>query len=120
MSYINLIGDFFDPDNSWNLKTDKNGKPILQNFDDIYNKAQIVPFNHMTHVTKLFSLHPLEMGVMTTGIASIGDRTIKSLINEFKSKDKAFNAKTRPSNYTVNSIGGRLLKFVYKFSSKMR
>ena len=113
-----LISEFFDSENEWRLKVGTNGETILKNFDDIYNKARLVPFDHMTHVTKMFSLAPLEMGVMQTGIASIGNRTIKSLINEFKSKETAFNNKKKPTNYTVKSIGKKLQNFVNEFFNK--
>ncbi len=70
--------EYFDIDTG-DIKYGPDGKPILNKFfDHVYNKSQEIPYNHMTHVTKLFSLEPLEMGVMVTGIASIGDRTIKS------------------------------------------
>lgn len=105
---------YFNHKDEFKLKLDKEGKPTLSNFSDIYNKAQIVPFNHMTHMTKIFSLEPLKMGIMTTGIVSIGERTIKSLISEFKSKEKAFSSKVRTTNYTVNSISKRLLTFINK------
>jgi 20S proteasome alpha/beta subunit len=112
---LDLISEFFDPENEWNLKVGNDGKTILQDFHDIYKKARSVPFDHMTHVTKIFSLAPLEIGVMQTGIVSIGDRTIKSLINEFKSNEPAFNNKKKPTNYTVKSIGKKLLNFINKF-----
>jgi len=110
-----LISEFFDSKNEWKLKIGTDGKTILQNVDDIYKKVRYVPFDHMTHVTKMFSFAPLEIGVMQTGIASLGDRTIKSLINEFKSKEPAFNNKKKPTNYTVKSIGKKLLNFINKF-----
>jgi hypothetical protein len=53
------------------------------------------------------------MGIMTAGIASIGNRTIKSLLREFISIDKAFQTK-RPTNYTVNSIGTRIKEFIWE------
>ncbi len=110
-----LINDYFDPDNDYKIKLDTDGKPLLQDFSDIYGKAQIVPFNHMTYVDKLFSLSPLEMGVMTAGLSSIGDYTIKNLINQFKAHDSAFKGRYKPKNYTVNSIAGRLLEFINTF-----
>lgn len=109
---IDLAVRFFDPSNNWELKTDENGQPLLQNFEDVFNSAQNVPFNHMTHMEKLFSLEPLEMAVMHTGLTSIGDRTINSLMKEFKKKDQAFSDPRRRGNYTVNSVGRRLLSFV--------
>ncbi|MBC8525972.1 MAG: hypothetical protein ISS28_07350 [Candidatus Cloacimonetes bacterium] len=99
--------EFFDSD--FKLKKNKNGKPMLKGFSDIWNKRQDIPYSHMTHVSKLFSLSPLEMGVMTTGIASIGDRTVKSLIEEFKSKEPACQDKPKPKNYTVKGIAKKIL-----------
>jgi hypothetical protein len=106
--------NYFDPDKEFEIKIDETGKPLLKNFHILYDYAQSLPYNHMTHVDKLFSLAPLEMGVMTTGLASIGNFTIKNLINQFKSSDKAFKTGKQPSNYTVKSVSERLLKFIYK------
>ena len=66
----------------------------------------------MTHVTKLCSLEPLPMGIMTAGITSIGNRTIRSLISEFKTTDKAFSGIRLPTNYTVRSVGDRIKQFI--------
>ncbi len=115
---FDLLPDFFETKDDWSLKVDKEGNPTLKTFQDIYKKAQSVPFNHMPHVTKLFPLDPLEMGVMITGIASIGERTIKSLINEFKNNDIAFNKNKKPANYAVKKVAGRLLKFIDPFYQK--
>lgn len=71
---------------------------MLKNFKSIHAKTKSVPY---THMSKLFSLSPLEMGIMRTGIASIGDRTIKSLIEEFKSSDSTFDKETIPEDYTI-------------------
>lgn len=110
-----LVNDYFDPSNNYKLKTDINGNPLLQNFNDFYNKSELIPYNHMTDVTKLFSLEPLPMGVMTTGIASIGSRTIKSIIREFKAKQTTLTKGRKPNNYTVNSIGKKLLAFIMPY-----
>jgi len=104
---------FFDSKKNYEIKTSNDGKPLLNNFDTIYRKSQQIPFNHMPHVTKLFSLEPLEMGLMITGISSIGNRTIKSLINEFKTEDKAF--KKGATNYTVKTVAERLKTFIDGF-----
>lgn len=110
-----LAVKFFDPDNSWGLKLDDEGNPVLKNLEDILTLSERVPYNHMTHVDKLFSLRPLEMGMMITGLSSIGDRTIKGLIAEFKRKDKVFKTKPKPTNYTVKSVAERFFKFISTF-----
>jgi hypothetical protein len=116
-----LLGEFFDPQTGFKLKIGKDGNPILKKFDDIYSKAVSIPYDHMTHVSKLFSLAPLEMGVMITGISSIGDRTIKSLISEFKRDKLTFPTLTVPKSrkkvpdYTVDDIAHQLLDFILSF-----
>ncbi|MCK9375520.1 MAG: hypothetical protein M0P73_05145 [Syntrophobacterales bacterium] len=108
-----LLGEFFDPQEGYKLKVDKDGTPLLKKFDDVYKKSELIPYYHMTHVSKLFSLEPLGMGVMATGIASIGNRTIKSLIREFKVSEYAFTKDGMNStDYTVDSIAQALLKFI--------
>lgn len=109
------LTNFFDPQNNYELKVDQGGKPLLRNFDILFDHAQYIPYNHMTHVDKLFSLSPLEMGVMITGLASIGNFTVKNMINQFKASDKAFKGGKKPPNYTVKSISERLLEFIRKY-----
>lgn len=112
---IDLV-DYFDlTDSTLSLKLDKNGKPILKNFNDIYKLSHDVPFTHMPHMSKLFSLEPLEMALMITGVTSIGDRTIKSIIEEFKSKDLMFRVKPKPRNYSVETLAHKILDFVTEF-----
>jgi len=100
----------FDPQNDFKLKLDDKGKPLLNNFSALLEQAQAVPYNQLSNVSKLFDLSPLPMGVMFTGITSIGNRTIGKLVSEFKEHDKAFQKKAKPSNYAVRAIGDRLLK----------
>lgn len=114
---FDLVPEFFDPEADWKLKTDEEGNPILRDFGLVWKKAQTVAFNQMTHVAKLFSLQPLEMGIMTTGIASIGNRTIKSLIQEFKSKSE-FGQNRSGSNWAVEEIAGHLLLFFKQYFDK--
>lgn len=103
---------YFDPSDDLKVRTDKNGRPLLSDFGKIYEKARHVPYDHMTHVDKLFSLYPpLEMGVMCAGLVAIRDSSIKNLIGEFKS-DEWIQRKKR-ANYTLKSIGERLLQFMW-------
>ena len=52
------------------------------------------------------------MGVMFTGITSIGNRTIGKLISDFRETDSVFDTDAEPSNYTVRSVGDRLLQYL--------
>lgn len=108
------LAEFFDFKKDFELKKDGNGNPVLRNIRSIWNKAKLIPYTHMTHMTKLFSLSPLEMGVMSAGLVSIGDRTIQSLIEEFKSQGPAFKTKPKPKNYTVRSIAKKMLDFILR------
>jgi len=103
---------YFDPENDWQIRQDSKGKPLLQNVRQLMDFSESIPYIHMTHVSKLFSLEPLPMGIMTSGISSIANRTIKSLISEFKRTDKAFIR--TPTNFTVRSIGERIKDFIYE------
>jgi hypothetical protein len=105
------LDEFFDKD--FKLKIDKDGNPVLKDFWDIGRKGQYLPYAHMTHMTKLFSLSPLPMGIMCTGITSIGNRTIKSLIEECKSKESVFLEK--PESYTVKEIADKILIFISRY-----
>lgn len=106
--------DFFDPQDDWKLKKDSDGNPLLKDIGQITELTESIPYDHMTHVTKLCSLDPLPMGIMTAGVTSIGDRTIRSLLSEFKQNDRAFSTKRAPTNYTVRSIGDRIKQFIYQ------
>ena len=99
--------EFFDKE--LKLKKGKDSKPLLKDFSDIWSKKQSIPYAHMTHVGKQFSLSPLPMGIMATGISSIGDRTIKSLIGEFKSRETTCQEEPKPKNYTVKGMAEKIL-----------
>lgn len=111
------LSEYFDSEGGWNIKIDSKGKPLLGNFANIYDKAEDVPYSHMQYVDKLFPLTPLKMGIMTTGLVSIGDRSIKNLIGEFKTTDDFKNIGNR--NYTLRTVAQRLLKFIWKYYSQV-
>ena len=103
------LWEYFDEEDGYSLRRGPDGEPVLKDFRQIFDLAQSVPYDHMTDLDKLVSLEPLPMGFMYTGITSIGDRTIKSLVSEFKEKDKAFRTQPSVTNFTVKSIAKRLL-----------
>src|SRR4030042_608874 len=111
----NDLAKYFDLDNGSKIRVGPDGKPALEELSQITCQCQEVVCSHLTHVDKLFSLNPLKIGVMCAGIAYIGDRSVKSLITEFKQRDKAFKLKT--SNYTLKTIGERLLSFLWSHYS---
>jgi len=101
---------FFDSKDGFKIKVDGQGQPVIDNFFVLLEQAQAVPYNQLSNVSKLFDLSPLPIGVMFTGITSIGNRTIGKLVSEFKETDPAFDTAADPSNYVVRVIGDRLLK----------
>ena len=100
----------FDPDNDFKLRVDDQGEPLLDSFSSILEQAQVIPYNQLSNVSKLFDLSPLPMGVMFTGTTSIGNRTIGKLISEFREADPVFDEDAEPTNYSVRSVAGRLLQ----------
>ena len=107
-----LIVFFEESGDDWILKPG-----ALSSFGQILDKAQQVPYNQMDYVTKLFSLSPLPMGAMFTGVASIGDDTVRSLVAEFKETDSVLRTKRPRGNYTVMATAKRMLTF---FRSRYR
>ena len=115
--------EYFDSEDELKTKLDEDGRPLLDNFGDVIERAQTIPYNQLGNVKKLFDLNPLPMGVMFTGTTSIGNRTIGRLIAEFKETDQAFNGSnaehvlsdsegSEQSNYKVQTIGDRLRRFL--------
>ena len=112
---LELSGYF---NNDGTQKLDDAGEPLLDSFSKLFDKAIEYPYNHMTHVDKMFSLTPLKLGVLTAGIASLGNRTVNSLIAEFKSSDILFSRATEPANYTVRSVSTKLVQFIRPYYNK--
>ena len=106
---------YFDRDNDFKIKVDDHGKPLLDSLPTLMDQAQSVPYNQLNNVSKLFDLSPLPMGVMFSGITSIGDRTIGKMISAFKERELASVPGTEQSNYTVRSVCDRLREFLRQY-----
>ena len=109
------LSEYFDAGNEYRIRLDDQGKPLLDSLLTIMEQAQSVPYNQLGNVLKLFDLSPLPMGVMFSGITSIGDRTIGKMISEFRERDRPSDSSTEQSNYTVRSIGDRLREFLRQY-----
>ena len=73
------LTEYFDLENDGKLKSDEKGNPLPFDFwNNIMSHRDDVPYNHMTHIGKLFEIG--RAGVMTSGVVSIGDTTLKSII----------------------------------------
>ena len=109
------LSEYFDADDEYRIRLDDQGRPILDSLLTLMEQAQAVPYNQLGNVLKLFDLSPLPMGVMFSGITSIGDRTIGKMISEFKERENASNSSAEQSNYNVRSIGDRLREFLRQY-----
>ena len=74
----NLLLRYFDSN------TQKLKEGLELDFQEIYDLCETIPVSHMTHVDKLFQLHE-NVGVAISGLVSIGDRTLKSIVEEVMS-----------------------------------
>lgn len=108
---LSLVGKYFDQE-TLEILVDEDGASKLKSLVDILSIAQQVPYNHMSHVQKLMPLGKLPAGVMVTGVASIGDRTVRSLLTEFCTTDPAIRDK---ENYTIRTLSQRLYDFVSEY-----
>jgi 20S proteasome alpha/beta subunit len=104
------LSDYFDKDNGCKLKVGDDGQPLLDTWSKIAGRFMEVPYKSHTEVDKIFSLDPLKMGVMVCGVASIGQRTVKSLIEEFK--DTASFVELSLNGHTLKNVASELLDFL--------
>jgi hypothetical protein len=113
----NDLAEYFETGKGHQLKLGPEGKPLLRDWSNILNKAQNIPSNNYEHVEKIFSLAPLEMGVMSSGVAALGDRSLTSLFREFSSSKEAHELKN--TAYTLFNVGERLLIFLWEHYSRI-
>ncbi len=107
-----LVG-YFDPANNWAIRSQVDGKPVLSDIYKIMAVSQEIPYKQLLHVNKLFHLKPLPVGAMFTGITSIGQRSIRSLIEEFIDNDPSTTPQAALHGpYKVGDIAQRLLDFL--------
>ena len=109
------LSDYFDANDDFRIKVDEQGRPILDSLHTIMDQAQSIPYNQLGNVLKLFDLSPLPMGVMFSGLTSIGDRTIGKMISEFKQHESNSAESSEQSNYTVRTVADRLRKFLRQY-----
>ncbi len=104
MSFKNLINNFFD-----SATGDVKINPKIKTASDIFRDIEQVPYNQLPSVTKIFNLHAeLPVGVLFAGIAAIGNKSIKNLIDEFSlSIDKEYH-----KNYTLDDLATRFLDYL--------
>ena len=106
------LAQYFDFDRDGELITDENGKPVLSNFwEHIHSHNKNIPYSHMTHIDKLFKLNK-HVGVMTSGSISIGDTTLKSIIQDFAQKG------TTEEPYTIHCVTQKLVDEIQKYYKK--
>ena len=103
------LSEFFDRDNGQSLKVSADGQPVLDNWSKIACRTKNVPYKSYTYVDKMHSLKPLNMGIMSSGISAIGERSIKSLLGEFMTT--AVFTELSLGDYTLKETSEHLLAF---------
>jgi hypothetical protein len=93
-----LLGPFFEQDGS--LKVDENGSPILDTFRKLIPFTENLPRNQLPNITKIFSLAPIKAGLLFAGIAGIGTKSIRNLVEAFL---EGLNPGQK-GNYTIEAI----------------
>ena len=114
---------YFDPKNEFKLKVDADGAPLLPALHQLAaEEAEHVPFNQSLHVNKLFKIGKLPVGAMFTGVSSIGDHPVRSIVAEFVDTDiAAIEARTRngcEESYTVHGLAEKLLARLVAYYQK--
>ena len=102
---------YFDDQDGYRLKTKPDGTPELEEFGQILNESEQIPYNHLLHVNKFFKLGALPIAVMFSGLVSIGDYTIRSLVSSFVENDEATKRRSGV-RYTVEGVTRRLLQLL--------
>ncbi len=110
------LAEYFDTSDGFKIKLGPDGAPLLDDWSKITSKSQCIPATHYTHVEKIFSLSPLEAGVMCSGAGALGDRSLKSLLQEFSSSEAVLELKK--SNYSLFNAGELLLEFLWEHYEK--
>ncbi len=110
-----LASEFFDA--SGNLKTDADGKPILNAAHQLWDKAQRMPVDNLPSVTKLYDLEPYRACLLFSGAARIGETTIGNLVATFKSKLPSLVKKSGKKQdvrtpYTMEWLAKKLEAFI--------
>jgi hypothetical protein len=111
------LAEYFETNDGFKIKLGPDGVPLLDNWSKITGKSQHIPSTHHTHIEKIFSLSPLEAGVMCSGVGALGERSLKSLILEFSSSDAVLELKK--SDYTLFKAGELLLNFLWEHYEKV-
>jgi len=108
---MTLIEKYFDPAKKFVLRRGNDGEPVLDSIFTLMDEAEQVPYNQLLHVNKLFKLGVLPVAVAFTGITSIANNPVRSLVTQFADSDKTIAA-GGTLNYTVGPLADRLVKFL--------
>lgn len=103
--------DYFDTENEFKLKVDAQGQPLLNGFFDVFNKAENVPYNQLLHVTKLFGFPTMPVGIMFTGITSIGSESVRGLVTDFLRSEATSYSKS-PNTFDIGAVAQSLFDAV--------
>jgi hypothetical protein len=103
-----LLQAFFSDDGK--LRVDDNGSPVLDNAQKLVAFTEPIPVNQLPNVTKIFSLEPFKAGLLFAGIAGIGAKSVRTLVETFleDSKDSI------DPNSSIETVGNALLEYLHQ------
>ena len=108
--------EYFEPGDEWKLKLGPDGVPVLKNVWDVTSRAEHIPFNQSLHVNKLFKIGDLPVGAMFTGVTSLGNLPIRSIVSEFVDQLKSDDQLV--SKYKVEELGKQLMDLLGGYYDK--
>ncbi|MGM0587896.1 MAG: hypothetical protein ACQETE_05760 [Bacteroidota bacterium] len=114
-----LLQHYFniEKDGSLTLKKNDEGDRRLNNIANISSILEKIPYNQQSNVTKIYHLAPANIGVLFAGIASIGDMSIKNIMESFLDDDDVKDY-LKKSSYTISGTASRLMDFISNIYSK--
>jgi hypothetical protein len=105
---LKLWNVFFDE--YGNMRMDETGKPKLDHAKRLFAFGESLPQNQLPNVTKIFSLRPYHAGLLFAGIAGLGDKSIRSLVETFLNSQLEEGG--APKLQSLESLGSALLDFL--------
>ncbi len=109
-----LLDRFIEVDKKGDLelKKGKDGKVIFKQLSDLSTLIEDLPYNQQTNVTKIYNIQGCKVGVLFAGIASIGEMSVKNIIDDFTDEPEV--EKYIKSSVTVKGITNKLADYIKK------
>ncbi len=116
--WISIYQHLFE--SNGNPKTDANGVPVTLTSEKLFELSQPIPSNQIPSLTKLFPLgkpkEHLPVGLLFAGLASLGAKSLKTIIEEFQ-ESAGFKTAAKKMDSLTKALSEHLDK-EYKASSQ--